>query len=424
MRTWLLAGSLALAVSVGQVHADPAPGAESPAPPIAEAAPADAPSAPVADPVAGLGLKRQKQSEPAKGEEKGKGEEKKEEAPAAPKTSLNHLTATADGYFISNFNEPFDSKNAFRAFDIKDEGGAHFSFGDIAFERDNKPFGGRLELAWGPEARIVNAAEPSHGDLWEHVLQAYVSANLNKDGSRSIDFGKWVTMHGAEVIPARDNWNYSRSLLFTWAIPFYHFGLRAWEHYNATDYVMVNVTRGWNDVTDNNHQPTFGISGSKACGKKFTFTGAWMGGNEPDQVNPEGGFRNLLDWVAAYNASSRWAFIANGDFGTQRRFRFANGTQANTTWEGLAGYARYMFAKKQAITLRAEIFDDPQGMMTGFSQLMNEVTLTYEYKVNKYIIPRLEYRHDGSSARVFPTDVKGNNSHTQDTVGVAMILAY
>ncbi len=42
-----------------------------------------------------------------------------------------------------------------------------------------------------------------------------------------IDAGKFVTPIGAEVIESQDNWNYTRSTLFGYAIPFYHTGLRA-----------------------------------------------------------------------------------------------------------------------------------------------------------------------------------------------------
>jgi len=35
-----------------------------------------------------------------------------------------------------------------------------------------------------------------------------------------MDLGKFVTSAGAEVIEAKDNWNYSRSLLFVNAIPY------------------------------------------------------------------------------------------------------------------------------------------------------------------------------------------------------------
>ena len=38
------------------------------------------------------------------------------------------------------------------------------------------------------------------------------------------DAGKFVTPIGAEVIESQDNWNYTRSILFGYAIPFYHLG--------------------------------------------------------------------------------------------------------------------------------------------------------------------------------------------------------
>ena len=41
-----------------------------------------------------------------------------------------------------------------------------------------------------------------------------------------MDVGKFVTSAGAEVIETNGNWNYSRSLLFALAIPYYHMGVR------------------------------------------------------------------------------------------------------------------------------------------------------------------------------------------------------
>jgi hypothetical protein len=67
-----------------------------------------------------------------------------------------------------------------------------------------------------PDARraIVLAYEARLG------LQAYVSVKLPADVV--LDAGKFVTNAGAEVIEAKDNWLYSRSLLFGFAVPFTH----------------------------------------------------------------------------------------------------------------------------------------------------------------------------------------------------------
>ena len=44
--------------------------------------------------------------------------------------------------------------------------------------------------------------------------------------SLQVDAGKFVTHMGFEVIESKDNWNYSRGLLFQFAIPYFHTGVR------------------------------------------------------------------------------------------------------------------------------------------------------------------------------------------------------
>jgi len=50
------------------------------------------------------------------------------------------------------------------------------------------------------------------------------------EGERIREVGSGLAIPaGAEVIESNANWNYSRSLLFSWAIPYYHMGFRATE---------------------------------------------------------------------------------------------------------------------------------------------------------------------------------------------------
>ena len=55
-------------------------------------------------------------------------------------------------------------------------------------------------------------------------MSAYLSYQAPVGKGLEIDFGKFVTALGFEVIKTKDDLNYSRSLLFTMAIPFYHMG--------------------------------------------------------------------------------------------------------------------------------------------------------------------------------------------------------
>src|SRR5436309_1305112 len=72
---------------------------------------------------------------------------------------------------------------------------------------------------------------------YQNIQQAYISFLAPAGNGLQIDFGKFVTALGNEVIETKDNWNYSRSLLFTLAIPYYHMGMRA--TYPINDKVSV-----------------------------------------------------------------------------------------------------------------------------------------------------------------------------------------
>ena len=58
------------------------------------------------------------------------------------------------------------------------------------------------------------------------LQQAYLTAVLPVGAGLTVDVGKFVTHMGNEVIESKDNWNYSRSFLFAYAIPYYHTGIR------------------------------------------------------------------------------------------------------------------------------------------------------------------------------------------------------
>jgi hypothetical protein len=97
-------------------------------------------------------------------------------------------------------------------------------------QRSDSRGGFRVDLDYGPTATLVHSFEPTGeatgGDL-QNIEQAYVSYLAPAGAGLQLDFGKFVTPAGYEVIETKDNWNYSRSLLFALAVPYYHLGLRA-----------------------------------------------------------------------------------------------------------------------------------------------------------------------------------------------------
>ena len=141
-----------------------------------------------------------------------------------------------DGYYGYNFNKPADRINVLRNFDTRSNQFA-LNLAEIVTEKKPDPLnsriGFRLDLDYGPATDLVHATEPGGKDVYKVIQQAYGSYLAPIGSGLQIDFGKFVTVHGAEVIETKDNWNYSRGLLFAWAIPYYHFGVRAKYAFNS-----------------------------------------------------------------------------------------------------------------------------------------------------------------------------------------------
>lgn len=420
-RRWLISAMAAPAVLFalsGPALADDKV-AEEVTPAVQAEAPA-APAAPVAEsPVevkAPEGTPEVKSTEPVKvalGQPMPVPPAPEPEPAKAPKFTYG---GTADFYFSTGFNNPGDGLNGLGVFDFKDEHGPHMNYAEVWAQYARDPIGFRLDLMWGPGGRIVNFFERtiSGDDIWDHVEQAYVSVNLNKKGTTYLDFGRYVTPHGAEVIEAKDNWLYSRGILFGWAIPFTHFGARIFHYTNATDYISAQVNTGWDRVSFfDGAGPTFGIGGAKAINSKLTLAGNYMGGEEPDALSGGVSWRNLVDIVATYNASSKWAYTGNLDIGEQD----------GSLWYGFAAQAKYAFHPKQYVAARAEVMHDEDGVRFGTDGTAYGFTLNYTYLWNKHLQTRVEYRHDFFSDDFFLKN-SSNFVSDQGRFIVAAILSY
>ncbi len=139
--------------------------------------------------------------------------------PEPPKVDV---TGFVDVYYGYNFNK---TNPAFRTFDVQ-HNTFSLSLAEVAFAKGVTPesrVGFRADLDFGKTADLVGAYEPEDNgqEIYKHIQQAYVSLLT---GKVTWDVGKFVTPIGAEVIESQDNWNYTRSILFGYAIPFYHTG--------------------------------------------------------------------------------------------------------------------------------------------------------------------------------------------------------
>jgi hypothetical protein len=327
-----------------------------------------------------------------------------------------------DGYYSYNANRPSNSANGqandFYNFDDKTDQ-FNLSAAKLTFNHDPDPVGVHVDLLWGrTNALIHNSSEQSTDN---YVEQAYISAKPPKVHGTELDFGQFVTSAGAEVIEAKDNWNYSRSILFAYAIPYYHFGLRTSIPITSAWTAGVQVVNGWNNVVDNNGGVTIGLT-SALTKPKFGWAFNYYTG--PENTDTQKGYRNLIDTTVTLTPSSKLSAYINYDYlQNHSPAVFDESPAASQHLQGVAFAAHGALAGKSSLTGRFEYFNDNEGFATGTVQNMKEFTGTYEYKWAAGLLSRVEYRHDWSDEAVYH---KGDTEmvKAQSTLTVAFIAFF
>jgi hypothetical protein len=326
--------------------------------------------------------------------------------PDPDKVTLNFFKNTEIGGLVDGYYQWYSTKQdgPYRAFDQK-HNAFTVSMAEIWVAKtptSDSPVGYKVRMNFGGASAVYTP--PTDID-YKYIEEAYGSFFIPGSKGLTVDFGKFVTNAGAEVIEAKDNWNYSRSLLFNLAIPFYHAGIRM--NYAPNDKVsfMAGVVNGWNNVVDNNTGKTFMASVTLKPNAAFSVVENYIVGPETTGTNDN--VRNLSDTVLTYTANPQLSYMANLDF-------VGEGGQNS---KGIAGYLKYQAAPKVAVVPRYEYLNDggaPFG--SGLQQKLQDFTLTLELKGADNFLWRIEYRGDYSNKSVFKTDTGSFKSNQQSIV--------
>lgn len=319
-----------------------------------------------------------------------------------------------DGYVDVNISHPASGFNVLRAFDVRSDM-AHLSMAEISIDRGPAPLGFHLDAGFGEMFDIIHAGnrDPGH---WKYIKQAYLSLKPTSWHGVEIDAGEFVTSAGAEIIETNQNFNYSRSLLFTWAIPYSHTGFRVQYPIGAHFAGSFQVVNGWNNVEPINSGKTYGFTGSYAW-KKVSWSNNYYDG--PQHCHTTAGWRSLYDTSISVNQTDRLTWYLNYDYGREKSVGRGAGQ-----WTGIAAAARYAIGTKYAVAARMEWFDDKNGLTTGTAQTVNEFTLTGEYKLSPWLISRGELRTDWSNQPLSQTDNGPTGSHVQPTALLGLIAYF
>ena len=343
---------------------------------------------------------------------------------ATPTWSIGPIdfSGLVDGYYGFNANHPASSMNQLYNFDVK-ANQFSLNMAKLSMSHTADPVGFQVDLGFGRAFDIIHASEPNDApSILRNVEQAYVSLKPAALKGLEVDLGQFVTSAGAEVIETNSNWNYSRSLLFAWAIPYYHFGIRTsfpvGKHFTGG----VQLINGWNNTEDNNSGKTLGLTGTFTT-TKFAWTNTYYGGPENPGTNT--GWRQLYDSVLLLTPNSKFNAYLNLDYGQNTSplslSESTSITETTANWYGIAGALHFQPTSKWSFTPRIEWFKDSEGFSTGRAQDLKEITLTGEYKMLAGFLARLEYRHDWSNQPFFDRGIDPASSKSEDTVALGFV---
>jgi hypothetical protein len=356
------------------------------------------------------------------------------------------LSGYVDVSYLYNFAESDGGAsrgNRGRAFDTEPNGFTPHA-AELVLEKpssDAFPFGFRTDLFFGDDASVIKAGGLGLAGEDVDVQQLYITAKAPFAEGLEFKLGKFVTLLGAEVIESPANWNFSRSYMFLYSIPFTHTGALASYPIGEWGSVTAGVVNGWDVVDDTNKGKSLLGNITLTPMKDVTFSTNLVTG--PERTADNRNDRTVLDLVASWKPTEPLTLMANYDYGHESNLAQGGGRPTPTAgtagfdsadWQGLALYAKYDLSPTWALAGRWEWFDDKDNVRTvftgpgGTTDLLDDIdfyeyTLTSQWTLYEHVLARLEYRHDKADEKVFFRDADGFTNY-QDTVAAELVYHF
>jgi hypothetical protein len=300
------------------------------------------------------------------------------------------VSGMLDAYYTVNLDQGQldENINPVRAYDGRP--GFNFNMAELSLSMDANPAGFRLDLVYGPEALGISNVL---------VLQGYAGFKIGKNVT--LEAGRFVTPAGFELFESTGNWLYTRGLIFTFALPATHQGVRVGYAVNDQLTVTGYLTNG-SDLYNN--EEAFDPSPHKTG----IVSAVWASDNTSVAVNAfytkppgsvdEDGF--LLDVVATHTMGDL-SINLSGDYGTM----------FDGSWVALGVQAHYAIDDRWSVAGRFEYFDDQDGVRTPVPDGISlwDFTVGAAYAASKHVTFKAEARYDSASEDIFnPDDPSGS----------------
>ncbi len=355
------------------------------------------------------------------------------------------MSGYVQGSYGYNLNSPMSRANVGRAYDIHSNSfGLNSVLLQIAKPVGDDHYGFTTKLRVGKDAEILNAldatgATPAVRNLGStgnvYVEEAYLIYAVPALTKLSFSAGRFLTPIGFEVADTVYNPNYSEGLLFWFAEPVGHTGIKTNYVFNDMVNATLGVVNGWDVTSDNNDGKSviWQIATAPLKGLTWSFQGTY--GNELARSgvtlaapNTDHSKRLSLDTVAAYTLG-KFTLAGQANWGQDTH---TSATDATTHWSGAGVWASFAATSMFTESVRFEVLSD-QNNANRFAaaafpdgttnQTVKEVTVTHKTMLTSALGTRLEFRHDWSNQPYFTRD-DGTAVRNQNTISMDWFVLF
>lgn len=183
----------------------------------------------------------------------------------------------------------------------------------------------------------------------------------------SLSFGRFDAPIGFERDDEPLNLVPTESFTFENARPVKLTGLLARYALSPKVSVLGLVANGWEVEIDNNNGKTAGLKLQVFPASGLAVAAGALYGPEEDTTNTP--HRTLLTGDLTWQPMQRLVFQAEAH----------HGSQEGTRWTGVVGQGFLRFGLRAGLTVRGDVFDDPDGARTGTVQTMSSLTISPWY---------------------------------------------
>lgn len=330
-----------------------------------------------------------------------------------------HIMGFVDVFYAFDFNKPGGDKRLPFIYNHNRHNEFNLNLGLVKLGLEHKKYRANLALQAGTYVNDNYAAEDA---IMKHVFEANVGLALNRKSSLWFDAGIFASHIGFESAVSMDNFTLTRSLLAENS-PYYLSGAKF--SYQPSNKVVISalVCNGWQRIqrVQGNSLPSFGTQLSYTPNSKVNFNwSTFIGTDDPDSLRRMRYFNNLYSKFTL----KKFGFIAGFDIGAQQA---SKGSYEYQVWFSPVLIAHYTFTDKWATSLRAEYYQDSDGVIIptntrhGFST--TGLSLNVDYLPIPLIACRVEGRWLNARDKVFERNSLPVHNNFALVVSIAAKLA-